>query len=85
MMGKKDKYGNYLCAVGYLSIRQKMVMPKKKKNYQGKWEMTPGSTEVFVYHTKHKLAGPFKGKEEAIQKANELIIKGIKYGKHSKN
>ena len=84
-MGKKNKYGNYICKVGYLSIRQTIVMPKKKKNYQVKWIATPGSTEVFVYHTKHKLAGPFNGKEAAIHKANELISKGIKYDKYNKS
>ena len=85
MMGKKNKYGNFICAVGYLSIRQNIVMPKKKKNYQGKWEMTPGSSEVFVYHTKHKMAGPFKGKNEAVKKAEELLLHGIKYDKHTKS
>jgi len=83
-MGNKNKYGSYICAVGYLSIRQKIVMPKKKKNYQGKWEMTPGSSQVFVYHTKHKIAGPFKGKEEAVVNAREMISKNIKYVKYKK-
>ena len=60
-------------------------MPRKRKLNNGEIQTIPGKVEVFVYHAKHKLAGPFKSKEEAIQKANELISKNIKYDKHSKN
>ena len=31
-MGKIEKYGSYLCKVGYLDVRQKIEMPRIKKN-----------------------------------------------------
>ena len=85
MMGKKDKYGNYICAVGYLSIRQKVDMPRKRKLNNGEFQIIPGKAEVFIYHTKHKLAGPFNGKEAALIKAEEMVKDGVKYVKHNKS
>ena len=82
--GKKIKYGNYLCKVGYLDIRQHVVLAKRKKNYKGEWESIPGSVEVFIYHAKHKMDGPFKSKDDAIKKAEEMLSEGLKYVKHKK-
>tara|TARA_Y100001963_G_scaffold139142_1_gene204686 strand:- start:173 stop:427 length:255 start_codon:yes stop_codon:yes gene_type:complete len=84
-MGKKEKYGNYLCRVGYLDIRQKIDMPKTRRLNNGEKQTIPGKVDVFVYHSKHQLAGPFKGKDAAVSKAKELIDKNIRYDKHSKN
>ena len=84
-MGKKEKYGNYLCKHGYLDIRQKIDMPRKRKLNNGEIQIIPGRVEVFVYHAKNKLAGPFKSKDQAIHQAKELISKNIRYNKHAKN
>ena len=84
MMGKKDKYGDYICAVGYLSVRQKIDMPRKKKLNNGEFQTIPGKVEVFVYHTKHKMAGPYGGKEEALIKAEEMVKDGVKYDRYRK-
>ena len=85
-MGKKKKniLGNYVCQVDYLSLRQKIVMPKKMVNRLGESQMSKGSCEWFVFHTKHKLAGPFKSQSAAMDKANELIKQNIKYAKFNK-
>ena len=83
-MGKKEKYGNYLCAIGYLSIRQIITMPRKRKLNNGELQTIPGNVEVFVYHTKHKMAGPFKGKQAAVESAKDLLSKNIKYDKYKK-
>jgi hypothetical protein len=84
-MGKKEKYGNYLCKHDYLVIRQKVEMPRKRKLNNGEFQTIPGKVEVFVYHAKHKLAGPFKSKNEAIIAAEKLVINNTRYNKHAKN
>ena len=84
-MGKKEKYGNYICKVGYLDIRQKIEMPRFRKLNNGEKQKIPGKVEVFVYHAKNKLAGPYKGKEAAVVKAKELVSNNIRYEKHPKN
>ena len=34
-MGKIEKYGSYVCKVGYLDVRQKIIMPRLKKTNRG--------------------------------------------------
>tara|TARA_B110000003_G_C16471187_1_gene465738 strand:+ start:547 stop:735 length:189 start_codon:yes stop_codon:yes gene_type:complete len=34
-LGKTEKHGNYIKAVGYLSVRAKIILPKVGKNRQG--------------------------------------------------
>ena len=34
-MGKKEKYGNYLCKIGYLDVRQKIDMPRSRRLNNG--------------------------------------------------
>tara|TARA_R110000744_G_scaffold164057_2_gene281143 strand:+ start:426 stop:680 length:255 start_codon:yes stop_codon:yes gene_type:complete len=80
-MGKKEKYGSYLCKVGYFDIRQKIIMPRVRKNNRGEATKMAGSAEVFVYQQKHQIAGPFKSHKAAICSANELLKKGYKYNK----
>ena len=82
-MGKKSKYGNYLMKVGYFDIRQVITMPKMAK-IRGQVQKAPGSLEVFVYHGKHKVSGPFKSHTEAIKSAETLLVDGYKYNKHGK-
>ncbi len=78
---RKNIIGNFICQVGYLSIRQKIVMPKKMVNRLGESQMSQGSCEWFVYHTKHKMAGPFQSQKQATESANELIKNNVKYEK----
>ena len=75
----KLKYGNYIKKVGYLDIRQKMVLGGWTKNFKGEDVKKPGSTEVFVYHGKHVLTGSFKSVMAAEAEANKMISEGIKY------
>tara|TARA_R100001377_G_C3192413_1_gene111148 strand:- start:2061 stop:2315 length:255 start_codon:yes stop_codon:yes gene_type:complete len=75
----KLKYGNYIKQVGYLDIRQKMVLGGWTKNFKGEDVKKPGSTEVFVYHGKHVLTGSFKSIMEAEEQAIKMIADGIKY------
>jgi len=83
-MGKIEKYGSYICKVGYLDIRQKIEMPKIKKGLRGGIQEVKGSVEVFVYHAKNKIAGPFKSHKLAIESAHELVGKNFKYNKLDK-
>jgi len=84
-MGKKEKYGSYLCKVGYLDIRQKIEMPRVRTLSNGDKQTMSGKIDVFVYHAKHQLAGPYKSRKVATIKANEMIENNIKYEKHSKS
>ena len=84
-MGKKEKYGNYVCKIGYLDIRQKIEMPRIKKGLRGGVQEVKGSVQVFVYHGKNKLAGPFKSHKIAIETANELVGRNKRYSKFDKN
>ena len=84
-MGKKEKYGNYICKVGYMDIRQTVVMPRFRKLNNGEKQVIPGKTEVFVYLGKHKMSGPYNGKGEAVIEAEKLVNRKVKYDKHSKN
>ena len=47
----------------------------------GSYEMIGGKAEIFIYHSKAKMAGPFKTKDEAMVRAEKLITQGIKYSK----
>jgi hypothetical protein len=81
-MGKnknKLKYGNYIKKVGYLDIRQKVVMGIWMKNQRGEEVKRPGSTEVFVYHGRHVISSSFKSIMEATVEAEKMIANGIKY------
>ena len=83
-MGKIEKYGSYVCKVGYLDVRQRIIMPRTKKGLRGGTTDIPGSVEVFVYHAKNKLSGPFKSHKLEIESANELVEKNVKFNKHKK-
>ena len=80
-MGKKEKYGNYLCKIGYLDVRQKIDMPRIRKMNNGEKQTIPGKVEVFVFHGKNKVAGPFNSHQLAIDTATELVGKGYKFNK----
>ena len=74
-MGKKEKYGNYLCKIGYLDVRQKIDMPRSRRLNNGEKQTIPGKVEVFVFHGKNKIAGPFNSHIEAINTAQDLVGK----------
>ena len=79
---KGQRLGNYICKVGYFDIRQKTELPRKQRMLNGEYKLIGGKSEIFIYHSKAKMGGPFKTKDAAIVKANELISQGIKYSKH---
>jgi len=83
-MGKIEKYGSYVCKVGYLDVRQKIEMPRIKKGLRGGTQEVKGSVEVFVYSGKHKVAGPFKSHKLAIESAEKLVERKFKYNKFDK-
>ena len=81
-MGKnknKLKYGNYIKKVGYLDIRQKVVLGQWNKNFKGEMVKQPGSTDVFVYHGRHIMTGSFKSIMAATAEAEKMIAEGIRY------
>ena len=79
---KGNRLGNYICKVGYFDIRQKIDFPRKQRMLNGGYKLIGGKSEIFIYHSKAKMGGPFKTKDAAIVKAKELISQGIKYSKH---
>jgi|TARA_R110002167_G_scaffold129660_1_gene312708 hypothetical protein len=79
--GKIEKYGSYVCKVGYLDVRQRIVMPRFKKGNKVDAQSIPGSVDVFVYHSKNKVSGPFKSHKLAIESATELVGKNYKFKK----
>tara|TARA_R110001592_G_scaffold306200_1_gene579107 strand:- start:116 stop:367 length:252 start_codon:yes stop_codon:yes gene_type:complete len=83
-MGKKEKYGSYLFKIGYLDIRQKIDMPKKRRLNNGEIQTISGKVEVFVYHGKNKASGPFNSHSEAIKSAETLLTEGYKFNKNKK-
>ena len=80
-MGKIEKYGSYVRKVGYLDIRQKIEMPRIKKGLRGGVQEVKGSVEVFVYHAKNRIAGPFKSHKLAIEEAEKLVERNFRYNK----
>tara|TARA_R100001443_G_scaffold113918_1_gene129238 strand:- start:2517 stop:2768 length:252 start_codon:yes stop_codon:yes gene_type:complete len=83
-MGKKEKYGNYLCKIGYFDVRQKIEMPRTRRLNNGEKQTIPGKVEVFVYHGKNKVSGPFESHIKAIESANVLLGKNYKFNKFDK-
>tara|TARA_B110000858_G_C17768433_1_gene458274 strand:+ start:986 stop:1243 length:258 start_codon:yes stop_codon:yes gene_type:complete len=81
---KTEKIGSYVRKVGYLSIRQKITMPRKRKNHLGKLETVGGSVEINLFHGKHKIGGPYNSHSAAETEANELLDKKFKYTKPKK-
>ena len=75
----KLKYGNYIKKVGYLDIRQKVVLGGWVKNFKGEQVKKPGSTDVFVYHGKHVMTGSFRSIMAATAEAEKMMAEGIKY------
>ena len=66
----KSKIGKYVCKIGYLDIRQRMVYKK--------------STEVFISHGRYVVAGPFKSIEQAKIEAEQCVRDGVKHDKYRK-
>ena len=86
-MGSKktmEKRGHHVCKVGYLNIRQRIAMPKLKKGIRGGGQERKGSVEVFGYHNKNKVAGPFKSHKLAIEEAEKLVERNFRYSKFDK-
>lgn len=69
-MTAKSKIGKYVCRVGYLDIRQRMVHKK--------------STEVFVVHGRYAIAGPFSSVQIAKIEAEQCVKQGLKHDKYRK-
>ena len=66
----KSKIGKYVCKVGYLDIRQRIVYKK--------------STEVFISHGRYVVRGPFKDIVEAKLEAERCVEEGVKHDKYRK-
>jgi len=66
----KSKIGKYVCKVGYLDIRQRMVFKKP--------------TEVFISHGRYVVAGPFKSINEARIEAKKCVEQNIRHDKYRK-
>ena len=73
---KAERLGTYVKKIGYFDIRQKIVKANPRRN-------TKGSGEVFLYHGKNKIGGPYKSHSIAEVEAVKLLDKGYKYKKHT--
>jgi len=67
-----EKRGHHICRVGEYQVRQKVIKSTNRR-LQGKWTMTPGSTEVSLYRSKDKLEGNIKTVQIAAQKAYDML------------
>ena len=67
-----EKRGHHICQVGPYQIRQKVTRAKKNR-YQGKVNVTPGSTEVSIYKSKKKVECNLKSVAYAAQKIVEMM------------
>ena len=59
-------------------------MPRIKKGFRGDVQEISGKVEVFVYHAKNKVAGPFKSHKLAIESATKLVERKFKFIKNKK-
>lgn len=66
----KSQIGKYVCNVGYLDIRQRMIYKKP--------------TEVFVVHGRYAIAGPFTSIEHARVEARRCVEENRKHDKYRK-
>jgi hypothetical protein len=78
-----EKRGHHICQVGEYQVRQKVTSATNKRQ-QGKWTLTPGSSEVFLYKAKNKLEGNIKTVQLAAQKAYDMLKENGKEGTVSK-
>ena len=81
---KSEKIGNFVKSVGYLSIRQKITQPRKKKLPNGSFENIGGSVEINLFHAKNKIGGPYKSHALAEAEAIKLLADKFKYRKPKK-
>jgi len=81
---KGQTLGNYICKIGYLDIRQKVDLPRKTKTPDGQIKMSGGKCEMFIYHAKNKIEGPFKSKNDAVSRAEQLMVEGFRFTKNKK-
>jgi hypothetical protein len=72
------KFGSYICKVGgLLDIYQKTTYEANAKGKAGAKTLKIKSRELSIYHAKKRIAGGFKGKEEAVKKALEILEGGM--------
>jgi len=83
---KATKGGKFVCKVGYLDVRHRLVIPKQEKNSKGEKVKSKGSVEVTTDPGRQLFKGGFsdytKGMEyvwEEIKKSNltHIVSKAI--------
>ena len=76
-MSKSSAKGRYVCKVGFYDVYAKDNL-KPTKESKSKWEIGEViSTDYIVYHSKKMIEKGLRSKEQAIDKAKELL--GVKY------
>ena len=76
-MGKGSIKGRYVCKVGFYDVYAKDNL-KPAKESKNKWAIGEViSTDYIVYHSKKIVEKGLHTKEQAINKAKELL--GVKY------
>lgn len=73
MATKSGRKGRYICKVGFYDIYAKDTMRPKKERRPGSTEMEVGSIAYDVYHAKKIVEKGFKTKQEAVNKAMDLL------------
>ena len=74
---KSEKLGKYVAKVGYFDIRHKAPLRHGKIVPGQKWE-------IYLYHGKRKVGGPFSSHDSARIRAEELMSEGFVAKKHTK-
>ena len=72
---KATKGGKFVCKVGYLDVRHRLVMPKQEKNSTGEKVKSKGSVEATIYHCRQLYKGGFSDHTKAIEYVWEEIKK----------
>ena len=72
---KATKGGKFVCKVGYLDVRHRLVMPKQEKNSKGEKVKSKGSVEATIYHGRQLYKGGFSDHTKAIEYVWEEIKK----------
>lgn len=76
-MGKSSAKGRYVCKVGFYDVYAKDNL-KQAKESKNKWAIGEViSTDYIVYHSKKIVEKGLHTKEQAVNKAKELL--GVKY------
>lgn len=75
LKSKASRGGKFVCKVGYLDVRHRVVTPKQGKNSKGEKIISKGSVESTIYHGRKLHKGGFNDHTKAIEYVWEELKK----------